>query len=95
VSLTFVFEIWFNPDDRSYELSPVSLEADRLRYNIAPRSILQHSFVAVSDFDAMRKSHVWHKWAAWTPEPDWVERHFTIEGVAKQKEYLRARNSLG
>jgi hypothetical protein len=86
-----LFEIWENPEDNSFEMSPVTEEGDQLRLQIASESVLRHSFWAKSDFDAYQTNYDWHGWGTWRPEPNWTEQLFTGEQAAIQRLYLATR----
>ncbi len=88
-----LFEIWEDPKDHSFQMSPVTERGDDLRKQIAPRSVLRHSFRAKSDFEAYQMHYDWQGWGRWRPEPGWAERRFSGEEAAAQKSYLATRNS--
>jgi len=88
-----LFEIWEDPEHNSFEMSPVTERSDELRRQIAPRSVLRHSFRAKSDHQAFQMNHDWHGWGLWRPEPDWMEQEFTADEVAAQPRYLLTRSS--
>lgn len=92
MSHSLLFEIWENADDASFEISHVTEHADKLRRQVAPRSVLRHSFRAESDFEAYQLNYDWHGWGRWKPEPDWTEQRFTAAEVASQEGYLAVRN---
>jgi hypothetical protein len=87
-----LFEIWENPEDGSFEMSPATERGDELRRQIAPKSVLRHSFRAESDFEGYQLNYDWHGWGRWNPEPDWTEQKFTAAEVASQERYLAVRN---
>jgi hypothetical protein len=86
-----LFEIWEDPDSHSFEMSQVTERGDELRTQVAPRSILRHSFHAGSDFEAHQLNYDWHGWGRWRPQPDWQEQSFTAEDAAVQVRYLALR----
>ena len=87
-----LFEIWEDPENHSFEMSPVTERGDELRRHTASKSVLRHSFRAQSNFEAYQNNNDWHGWGRWVPEPDWTEQHFTDEDVAAQGRYLAARS---
>ncbi len=87
-----LFEIWEDPENHAFEMSPVTDRGDEVRRQIEPKAVLRHSFRAKSDFEACQMNYDWHGWGQWKPEPDWTEQLFTAEEVAFQERYLAIRN---
>lgn len=92
--LTVLFEIWENPEDHSFEMSMVTERGDQLRSQIAPRSVLRHSFRAKSDFEAYQMTYDWHGRGEWKDETNGAVRIFTAEEVVVQEQYIAIRSSL-
>jgi hypothetical protein len=86
-----LFEIWEDPEDHAFEMAQVTSRADEVRSQVAPKSVLRHSFRASSDFEAHRLNHDWHGWEPWKPEPDWVERFFEAHEADAQTHYLASK----
>jgi len=87
-----LFEIWEDPEHHSFEMSMVTEHGDQLRKQIAPASVLRHSFQAQSAFEAYQTKNDWHGFGQWKAEPDWADQYFTEEDVAAQDRYLAVRN---
>lgn len=88
-----LFEIWHDETNCSYECSPVSERADRLRAKMSPRALKVHQFLATSDFDAAQKNCDWHGWGRWKPEKDWEAQFFTDDEAEAQRRYLALREA--
>ena len=80
-----LFEIWENPENRSFHMAPVTKRADELRRQTEPRSVVRHSFHAESDFEAYQMNYDWHGWGTWRSESNWTAQQFTADEVAAQE----------
>jgi hypothetical protein len=89
-----LFEIWNDPKFHSDGMSMVTRDGDSLRASMSPDAVLIHSFTAISNFDAFQKSHDFHGWGRWQPEPDWQERYFTEDERLVQAAYLKERAGI-
>jgi len=86
-----LFEIWEDPEDKSFEMTAVSARGDVLRAQLSPSARLRHSFKAESDFDALQKRWAWHGCGRWTPPAGCHERFYSEKDAADQARYLAAR----
>jgi hypothetical protein len=86
-----LFEIWRDEATNQQSMGPVSRQGDKVRRATMPNASLAHSFKAHSDFDAFQKNYDWNDWGRWKPDPDWIERLFTVDEVEEQRRYLEER----
>ncbi|SHE39817.1 hypothetical protein SAMN05444273_101313 [Litoreibacter ascidiaceicola] len=85
-----LFEIWECKEEGSFECSMISEQADRLRKNTNPNSVLLSTFSASSYLESGQKNYDFHEYGDYDlgPVPN---QFYSEEDALEQQEYLKVR----